>query len=199
MTDCHPTLPESMIMQTEALPAKHRNDRKKEALALEFEFLTFWGTERKKKKRVATDFFFLSYHIQGAHNVHLIGEKSTGKCFFRLLGWFYFFLFSMILSSSFCLFLLFLLLRVVEEICWIVIVSINPYYYLFLQLIKIVASSKTYKTQQSTISTSAKWIIVSHLGAAILQPSAAAGSQYLKTCMVRGRHTLSGDTFSVSE
>lgn len=48
MTDCHPTLPESLIMQAEALPAKHSKYRKDGPLALEFVSLEGGGGERKK-------------------------------------------------------------------------------------------------------------------------------------------------------
>lgn len=80
-------------MQTEALPAKHRNDRKKEALALEFVPQKVRERKKEKSSNRFIYLFILSYHIQGTHNVYLIGEKSTGKCFFRLLGWFFLFFF----------------------------------------------------------------------------------------------------------
>lgn len=65
MTDCHPTLPESMIMQTEALPAKHRNDRKKEALALEF--VPQKVRERKKEKSSNRFIYLFSPTTSKAH------------------------------------------------------------------------------------------------------------------------------------
>lgn len=87
MTDCHPTLPESLIMQAEALPAKHSKYRKEGPLASEF--VSLEGAGEKEGKETVTGFspttskawiivFFHKINNRKAH------EASLG-CFFYYL------------------------------------------------------------------------------------------------------------------
>lgn len=68
MTDCHLTLPESLIMRTEALAENHSNYRNEGALALEFVL-----GERSSNR------FFFAYHFQGMNQCFLPRDKQQAS------------------------------------------------------------------------------------------------------------------------
>lgn len=73
MTDCHPTLPESLIMQAEALPAKHSKDG---LLALEFVSLEGGGGERRKSSSNR----FFSPPLPKHRSLFSSIKQTAGKC-----------------------------------------------------------------------------------------------------------------------
>lgn len=83
MTDCHPTLPESLIMQAEALPAKHSKHRKDGPLALEF--VSLEGGGEKEGKAAVTGFF--PHHFQSTDHcfLPLNKQQESARNFFGLL------------------------------------------------------------------------------------------------------------------
>lgn len=83
MTDCHPTLPESLIMQAEALHAKHSKHRKDGPLALEF--VSLEGGGEKEGKAAVTGFF--PHHFQSTDHcfLPLNKQQESARNFFGLL------------------------------------------------------------------------------------------------------------------